>query len=392
MRATAAARARRTPPRIREARDRSSALRRRHQRRRGAARALHRGTARAARRRRGGDDVRARLRDLAQRAARQGSSRCTASRCGAFRCAHERVPRDFGRHSEHVFKQRALDRRRTGVARERRPGQPRHDRLPGAGTPFDYAILFSYRYYHAWHAARRMPSRAVLVPTAERDPAVALGDLRSDLPRRPRGHVQLAGRARDDPGASAATPTCPAWSSASGSDVPSRTDPARFRRKFRINRPFAIYIGRIDENKGCKELFDYLPALRGDVPARPRPGAGRQRGDADPETSAHPPSRLPQRRGQVRRAGRLGPADHAVVLREPVDGGARSLGARPSGAGQRPLRRAARASASAATPGSITSATRSSSRRCIRSNRTGRCTRGSGRTAASTSAATTRGR
>ena len=36
------------------------------------------------------------------------------------------------------------------------------------------------------------------------------------------------------------------------------------------------------------------------------------------------------------------------------------------------LRCAARASASAATPGSTTRATRSSSKRCIRSNRTGR--------------------
>jgi glycosyltransferase involved in cell wall biosynthesis len=42
-----------------------------------------------------------------------------------------------------------------------------------------------------------------------------------------------------------------------GSDVPDRTDPARFRRKFNIHRPFAIYIGRIDENKGCAELFSH---------------------------------------------------------------------------------------------------------------------------------------
>ena len=34
--------------------------------------------------------------------------------------------------------------------------------------------------------------------------------------------------------------------------------PARFRRKFEIDRPFAIYVGRIDENKGCGELFDYF--------------------------------------------------------------------------------------------------------------------------------------
>jgi glycosyltransferase involved in cell wall biosynthesis len=43
-----------------------------------------------------------------------------------------------------------------------------------------------------------------------------------------------------------------------GSNVPDRTDPARFRRKHGINRPFAIYIGRIDENKGCTELFDHF--------------------------------------------------------------------------------------------------------------------------------------
>jgi glycosyltransferase involved in cell wall biosynthesis len=43
-----------------------------------------------------------------------------------------------------------------------------------------------------------------------------------------------------------------------GSEVPGRADAARFRRKFRLERPFAIYIGRIDENKGCGELFDYF--------------------------------------------------------------------------------------------------------------------------------------
>jgi glycosyltransferase involved in cell wall biosynthesis len=40
--------------------------------------------------------------------------------------------------------------------------------------------------------------------------------------------------------------------------VPDRTDPGRFRRTFKMNRPFAIYIGRIDENKGCPELFSYF--------------------------------------------------------------------------------------------------------------------------------------
>ena len=43
-----------------------------------------------------------------------------------------------------------------------------------------------------------------------------------------------------------------------GSEIPERTQPWRFRKKFNVKRPFAIYIGRIDENKGCKELFSHF--------------------------------------------------------------------------------------------------------------------------------------
>ena len=41
-----------------------------------------------------------------------------------------------------------------------------------------------------------------------------------------------------------------------GSEVPANTQPGRFRQKFNIRGPFAVYVGRIDENKGCRELFE----------------------------------------------------------------------------------------------------------------------------------------
>jgi glycosyltransferase involved in cell wall biosynthesis len=43
-----------------------------------------------------------------------------------------------------------------------------------------------------------------------------------------------------------------------GSAIPDRTQPWRFRKKFGLSRPFAMYLGRIDENKGCKELFEHF--------------------------------------------------------------------------------------------------------------------------------------
>jgi glycosyltransferase involved in cell wall biosynthesis len=43
-----------------------------------------------------------------------------------------------------------------------------------------------------------------------------------------------------------------------GSEVPDTTRPERFRRKFGIDARYLIYVGRIDENKGCRELFDFF--------------------------------------------------------------------------------------------------------------------------------------
>jgi glycosyl transferase family 1 len=43
-----------------------------------------------------------------------------------------------------------------------------------------------------------------------------------------------------------------------GSEIPDQTSPARFRHKFNFRDRFALYVGRIDENKGCRELFDFF--------------------------------------------------------------------------------------------------------------------------------------
>ena len=173
-----------------------------------------------------------------------------------FPVRHERVPREFGRLSERVFTRRHSVADELAWLDSEGPASPAMiDYLAGAAC--DYAIVFSYRYYHAWHAARRLHGKALLVPTAERDPAVALSifgpvfrGVRAVMYNSPeeRAMIQAATANRDVPGVVVGV----------GSDVPDRTDPAGFRRKFRISRPFAIYIGRIDENKGCRQLFEYF--------------------------------------------------------------------------------------------------------------------------------------
>src|SRR5262249_25649303 len=43
-----------------------------------------------------------------------------------------------------------------------------------------------------------------------------------------------------------------------GSELPQNPQPGRFRQKHNVRGPFAIYVGRIDENKGCPELFNFF--------------------------------------------------------------------------------------------------------------------------------------
>jgi glycosyltransferase involved in cell wall biosynthesis len=172
-----------------------------------------------------------------------------------FPVAHERVPLDFGRRSEHVFNHvHSIDDELAWLKSEGPASRGMVDYL--ASAAFDFVFLFSYRYYHAYHAARRIASKAILVPTAERDPAVGLG-IFGPVFRSVRAIMYNSHEERAMIQAVAGNADVPGVVVGVGSDVPTRADGHRFRRKFKIERPFAIYVGRIDENKGCGELFSF---------------------------------------------------------------------------------------------------------------------------------------
>jgi glycosyltransferase involved in cell wall biosynthesis len=175
-----------------------------------------------------------------------------------FPVAHERKPNEFGRRSVQVFD------KTHSIADELRwldsegPASPELlAYVEQAARDLDFVVLFSYRYYHAWHLARRIPEKAVIVPTAERDPAIGLSIFGPVL-RGVRGLMYNSPEERAMIQAAANNAAVPGVVVGVGSDVPDRPDPERFRRTFKMERPFAIYIGRIDENKGCPELFSHF--------------------------------------------------------------------------------------------------------------------------------------
>ena len=175
-----------------------------------------------------------------------------------FRVKHERDPLVFSKRSERVFQNRhSLGDELDWLDAEGPTSPALVDYVLKHATGYDYCLFFSYRYYHAYYGARAAAGRAILVPTAERDATIGLSifqplfrSVRAIMYNSPeeRAMIQAVSGNQEVPGVVVGI----------GSDVPSNPQPARFRQKHKIRGPFAVYVGRIDENKGCSELFEYF--------------------------------------------------------------------------------------------------------------------------------------
>ena len=175
-----------------------------------------------------------------------------------FRVDKPRDPRVFGRWSTRVFDHVHSHRDELNWLDAEGPKSTallRH--LQSADAAYDYVFFFSYRYYHSYHGTKALPSRAILVPTAERDEAVGLAmssrifrgvrALMYNSPEEKR-MIQAVSNNHDVPGVVVGI----------GSEIPRRPQGERFRQKYGIAERFALYVGRIDQNKGCKELFTFF--------------------------------------------------------------------------------------------------------------------------------------
>jgi glycosyltransferase involved in cell wall biosynthesis len=175
-----------------------------------------------------------------------------------FAVKHERDPLTFGRASEHVFSQfHSMADELEWLEMEGPTSPALIAHLSSHASEYDFCVFFSYRYYHAYHGIKAVSSRAVLVPTAERDATIGLS-IFQPIFKSVRALMYNSPEERAMIQALAANHDVPSVVVGVGSEVPANPQPSRFRQKYNLRGPFAIYVGRIDENKGCKELFEYF--------------------------------------------------------------------------------------------------------------------------------------
>jgi glycosyltransferase involved in cell wall biosynthesis len=126
---------------------------------------------------------------------------------------------------------------------------------------FDFFVFFSYRYYTTYHGLTAVAEKSVLVPTAEDDGVYRL-DLFKALFRLPRAIAYNSHEEKAMIEAESGNQSVLADVVGVGSALPAQLEPQAFRRKHGIESPFLLYVGRVDENKGCRELFTFFRRYR----------------------------------------------------------------------------------------------------------------------------------
>jgi glycosyltransferase involved in cell wall biosynthesis len=175
-----------------------------------------------------------------------------------FEVSRERDPDEFGRKSFQVFETpHSISDELAWLDAEGPTSPALVAHIERHAASYDFIFFFSYRYHHSYHGIRAAADRAILVPTAERDPAIGLG-IFPPVFRGVRAIMYNSHEERAMIGAVSGNEAVPGVVVGVGSDIATEAVAERFRRTYDIRGPYVLYVGRIDENKGCRELFQFF--------------------------------------------------------------------------------------------------------------------------------------
>jgi glycosyltransferase involved in cell wall biosynthesis len=175
-----------------------------------------------------------------------------------FKVRRPRDPDRFGRISKKVLRRSHDEQDELQWLVEQGPYSPSLLRyLKKSRDRYDYFIFFSYRYYHSYHGIGALADKSLLVPTAEKDDVLSLS-IFGPFFRLPRAIVYNSFEERRMIWDTTGNRNVPGDVVGVGTEVPDRMDPTEFRSKHRVGGRYAIFLGRVDENKGCRQLFQFM--------------------------------------------------------------------------------------------------------------------------------------
>lgn len=126
---------------------------------------------------------------------------------------------------------------------------------------YDAFIFVTYLYYPAYFGAKEVYEKAWFVPTAHDEEPIYMNIYR-ELFRRVRGIVYLTEEEKRFVEGHFGNGALSNQVLGMGIEAPQSADETRFRGKYGVKGDYLIFAGRIEENKGCKELIEYFIRFR----------------------------------------------------------------------------------------------------------------------------------
>lgn len=220
----------------------------------------------------------------------EGPDRVRGVTVRRFANARERDLDDFNRYSDWIFHHPHSRADEVEWLKRQGPWSPALlEYLEKHHGSYDVLIFFTYLYAPTVLGLQVAPSRSILVPTAHDEPAIRLDMYRevfslpagiaynTDVERRfLTGLFSIRAVAEETVGCGVDLPQQthggrrqeePADEGEEGTLFDLARRPLRapsrglaFRRRHRLNGPYALYGGRIERGKGCEELVEYFSA------------------------------------------------------------------------------------------------------------------------------------
>lgn len=125
---------------------------------------------------------------------------------------------------------------------------------------YDLFLFVTYLYYPTAVGMKKVRDKAILIPTAHDETYIYMNFFKKNFSQA-RGIIYLTNEEKYFVQNLFHNEDISNQVVGVGVDVSEDISERRFRRKYNISKQYLIYVGRVEESKGCKEMFKYFEKM-----------------------------------------------------------------------------------------------------------------------------------